>query len=76
MKAIVMVGLALGFFGCAAPYKIRLAAQREDYKAKQLAAVGDRYGAAKASAAAEKQYEKATARDARQMASANTYYYR
>jgi hypothetical protein len=70
MRTLIAAGLL--WIGCASPAKIRLGAEREQLKARQLDEAGDRYGAAKASAAAEKQYEKATARASAHMASSNT----
>jgi outer membrane murein-binding lipoprotein Lpp len=73
--SMVAVGLAwIGLSGCASSQKIRLAAEREELKAKQLDALGDRYGAAKAHAAATKQYQKAITRAGHHMASATAYW--
>jgi hypothetical protein len=75
-RSLVALALAwVGLSGCASPEKIRQAANLEHERAKQLAANGDRYGAAKAEAKAVKQYDKATKRAAQHMAVATTYHF-
>ena len=73
-RSFAFLPFALVLGGCVSSMKIREAAQREEYKAKQLDELGNHYGAAKARASATKQYQKAIARADHHMAAATTYW--